>query len=53
MKTLAQRQEERRKLQLELMERQIKDGTLVVRQMTPEERAKFPPRPQPKRRPRR
>jgi hypothetical protein len=52
MKTLAQRQEERRKLQLELMQRQIKDGTLVVRKMTAEERKKFPPRPQPKRRPR-
>jgi hypothetical protein len=50
MKTLAQRQEERRKLQLELIERQIKDGTLVVRQMTPEERAKYPARPQVKRR---
>jgi hypothetical protein len=52
MKTLAQRQEERRKLQLELIDKQIKEGTLVVRQMTPEERAKFPARPQPKRRPR-
>lgn len=50
MKTLAQRQEERRKLQLELIERQVKDGTLVVRKMTPEERAKFPPKPQVKRR---
>jgi hypothetical protein len=53
VKTLAQRQEERRKLQLEAIDRQIKDGTLVVRKMTPEERAKYPPRPQPKRRPRR
>ena len=44
MKTLSQRQEERRKLQLELMEQQIKEGTLVVRQMTPEERAKVPQR---------
>ena len=31
MKTPAQRHEERRKEQLELIEQQIKDGTLVVR----------------------
>ena len=43
MKT-SQRQEEKRKQQLELMEQQIKDGTLVVRKMTKAERAKFPPR---------
>ena len=40
----SQRQEEKRKQQLELMEQQIKDGTLVVRKMTKAERAKFPPR---------
>jgi hypothetical protein len=43
MKT-SERQEEKRKQQLELMEQQIKDGTLVVRKMTKAERAKFPPR---------
>jgi hypothetical protein len=43
MKT-SQRQEEKRKQQLELIEQQIKDGTLVVRKMTKAERAKFPPR---------
>jgi hypothetical protein len=43
MKT-SQRQEEKRKEQLELIEQQIKDGTLVVRKMTKAERAKFPPR---------
>jgi signal recognition particle GTPase len=47
MKT-SQRQEEKRKQQLELMEQQIKDGTLVVRKMTQKERAKYPPRPQAK-----
>jgi hypothetical protein len=51
MKT-SQRQEEKRKQQLELMEQQIKDGTLVVRKMTKAERAKFPPRPQTKGSPR-
>ena len=40
----SQRQEEKRKEQLELIEQQIKDGTLVVRKMTKAERAKFPPR---------
>jgi hypothetical protein len=40
----SQRQEEKRKQQLELIEQQIKDGTLVVRKMTKAERAKFPPR---------
>jgi hypothetical protein len=51
MKT-SQRQEEKRKQQLELMEQQIKDGTLVVRKMTKAEREKFPPRPQAKGSPR-
>jgi hypothetical protein len=48
----SQRQEEKRKQQLELIEQQIKDGTLVVRKMTKAERAKFPPRPQAKGSPR-
>ena len=47
MKT-SHRQEEKRKQQLELMEQQIKDGTLVVRKMTKAERAKFPARKQEK-----
>jgi hypothetical protein len=48
----SQRQEEKRKEQLELIEQQIKDGTLVVRKMTKAERAKFPPRTPEKGRPR-
>jgi hypothetical protein len=42
------RREERRQAQLELIQEQIKAGTLAVRQMTREERLKFPPRPRPK-----
>jgi hypothetical protein len=42
------RREERRQAQLELIQEQIKAGTLAVRQMTREERKKFPPRPRPK-----
>jgi hypothetical protein len=40
----SQRQEEKRKQQLELIEQQIKEGKLVIRKMTKAERAKFPPR---------
>jgi hypothetical protein len=37
--------EERRQEKLELMAHQIKNGTLVVRKMTAEERELYPPRP--------
>jgi hypothetical protein len=52
MKTVRQRAEERRQAKLALVRRQIEDGSLVIRQMTPEERAKYPPRTGPPRRPR-
>jgi signal recognition particle GTPase len=46
-----ERQAERRRQKLEAMEDQIKKGALVVRQMTPEERERNPPKPpRPKRR---
>jgi hypothetical protein len=45
-----QRRQERRKERLDEIRSQIKAGTLVVRRMTAEERAKFPkPKPKPKR----
>jgi hypothetical protein len=44
-----QRREERRRDQLESIERQVKAGTLVVRRMTAAERKKFPARPRVKR----
>jgi hypothetical protein len=37
--------EERRQEKLDLMAHQIKNGTLVVRKMTPQERERYPPRP--------
>jgi hypothetical protein len=45
MKTVHERQEEQRQAKLARIRHQIKQGTLVVRQMTDAERAKFPERP--------
>jgi hypothetical protein len=45
MSPTARRHARRRKEQLDLIREQVKDGTLVIRQMTPEEREKYPPRP--------
>ena len=45
MKTAHERQEEKKQAKLALMKHQVKAGTLVVRKMTGEERAKYPPRP--------
>jgi hypothetical protein len=42
---MRQRREEWREAQLKEIRESIAAGTLVVRQMTPEERAEFPPRP--------
>jgi hypothetical protein len=39
----AKRQQQRRDERLELIKEQVKEGTLVIRQMTPEERRKNPP----------
>lgn len=50
-KTQRERAEEKREEKLALIREQIADGTLTIRQMTPEERKKDPPRPrEPKRR---
>ena len=43
MKTAKERAEERRQEKLAAVERQIRDGSLVVRQMTDAERARYPP----------
>jgi hypothetical protein len=45
VKTARQRREEWRDARLKEIEEDIAAGRLVVRQMTPNERAKFPPRP--------
>jgi hypothetical protein len=45
MKTLHDQREERRRAKLKHMQRQIKSGKLVVRQMTAEERGRNLPLP--------
>jgi signal recognition particle GTPase len=54
MKTQRERAEERRNLKLQDVERQVENGSLVIRSMTKEERKRFPApdpnRPQRKRR---
>jgi hypothetical protein len=40
----AKRQQKRREEKLKLVREQVADGSLTIRQMTPEERKKFPPR---------
>jgi len=48
------KQEERRREKLDLIDQQVKEGSLVIRKMTPTEREKYPARPvESKRRPRR
>ena len=39
----AQRQQKRREERLALIDEQVKDGSLTIRQMTPEERRQNPP----------
>jgi hypothetical protein len=43
MKTQQQRQAEKRQEKLDLIDQQVKEGSLVIRKMTPAERKKFPP----------
>jgi hypothetical protein len=45
MLTQADRVAERRRVKLEEMERQLKEGSLTIRKMTAEERKRYPPRP--------
>lgn len=45
MKTMWERQEERRAEKLAVIREQVADGTLRIRQMTAKERAENPPRP--------
>lgn len=51
MKTMRERAEERRDLRLRDVERQVENGSLVIRSMTKEERKRFPA-PDPNRLPR-
>jgi hypothetical protein len=51
MKTARERAEEKRREKLEFVAEQVENGELVIRQMTEEERRRYPPLPsQPKRR---
>lgn len=45
MKTTRERAEERRQEKLDLVREQVKSGSLVIRQMTAQERRRYPQRP--------
>jgi hypothetical protein len=45
MVTQADRAAERRRVKLEDVERQVKEGSLTIRKMTREERKRYPPVP--------
>jgi hypothetical protein len=47
MKTAKERAEEKRREKLAAVDEQIRSGSLVVRQMTASERARYPPPPTP------
>lgn len=44
-KTTRERAEERYEAKRELVREQVENGSLVIRQMTDEERRRYPPRP--------
>ena len=45
VKTSRERAEEKRLAKLDLVRQQVESGDLVIRQMTEEERRRYPPRP--------
>jgi hypothetical protein len=47
MSTQWERRERQREEKLKQIEEQVEDGSLVIREMTPEERKANPPRPAP------
>ena len=51
MKSARERAEEKRQEKLDLVNEQVRSGSLVIRQMTAEERRRYPPRPTPLRKP--
>jgi hypothetical protein len=51
-KTTRERAEEKHEAKLELVREQVENGSLVIRQMTDEERRQYPPRPAVPKRPR-
>jgi hypothetical protein len=52
-KTTRERAEAKHEAKLELVREQVQNGSLVIRQMTDEERRLYPPRPAQAKRPRR
>jgi hypothetical protein len=52
-KTTRERAEEKHEEKLDLVREQVENGSLVIRQMTDEERRRYPPRPPKPQRPRR
>jgi hypothetical protein len=50
MKSARERAEEKREAKLDLVREQVQSGSLVIRQMTDEERRQNPPRPAPTKR---
>jgi hypothetical protein len=53
MKSSQERAEEKREAKLEQVREQVESGSLVIRQMTDEERRLYPPRPERPKRPQR
>jgi hypothetical protein len=53
VKTAWERAEEKRQAKLEEVREQVQSGSLVIRQMTPEERSRYPPPAVPRPGPRR
>jgi hypothetical protein len=51
VKTTRERAEEKRQVKLDLIREQVQNGMLVIRQMTDEERRRYPPRTTPGKRP--
>ena len=51
MKSARERAEEKRQEKLDLVREQVRSGSLVIRQMTAEERRRYPRRPTPLRKP--
>lgn len=45
MITQADRAAEKRRVKLEDVQRQVKEGSLTIRKMTAEERKRYPPKP--------
>jgi hypothetical protein len=46
LKTARERAEEKRQAKLDVVREQVADGSLVIRQMTDDERRRYPPRPE-------